>query len=118
MATPDEANDNENDNPLHGIVGHQPTTHPLVLPKKFDGTGNFKEWISHFESVAAINKWNEEEKGLWIRVRLTEKAHMSLTLLTSDTPQMYEALKRALRERFEPSSKQEVYKAEFENQRK
>ena len=22
---------------------------------------NFEEWISHFESIAAINKWNEEK---------------------------------------------------------
>jgi len=43
---------------------------------------------------------------------------MALMQLTGDTPQTYDALKRALRERFEPSSKQEVYKAEFENRRK
>ena len=67
LATPDGTNDNENDNPLDGGVGCQATTHLLVLPEKFDGTGNFEEWMSHFESIAAI-KWNEEEKGLWIRV--------------------------------------------------
>ena len=65
-----------------------------------------------------INKWNEEKRGQWIRGQLTEKAHMALMQLTGDTPQMYDALKRALREHFEPSSKQEVYKAEFENRRK
>ena len=99
-------------------TGRQSTTRPLVLPEKFDGTGNFEEWISHFESIAAINKWGEEEKSLWIRVRLTEKAHVALTQLQSDTIQTYEAIKKALRERFEPSSKQEVYKAEFESRRK
>jgi len=68
MATSDGTNDNENNNPPHGGAGRQPTTRPLVLLEKFDGTGNFKEVISHFESITAINKWNEEEKGLWIRV--------------------------------------------------
>ena len=68
MATSDGTNDNENNNPPHGGAGCQPTTRPLVLLEKFDGTGNFKEVISHFESIAAINKWNEEEKGVWIRV--------------------------------------------------
>ena len=43
---------------------------------------------------------------------------MALTQLPNNTTQTYEAIRRALRERFEPSSKQEVYKAEFENQRK
>ena len=112
MSTPDGGNQ-----PDDG-AGRQSTTRPLVLPENFDGTGNFEEWISHFESIAAINKWGEEEKSLWIRVRLTEKAHVALTRLQSDTIQTYEAIKKALRERFEPSSKQEVYKAEFESRRK
>ena len=101
-------------------AGRQSTTRPLamVLPEKFDGTGNFEEWISHFESIAAINKWGEEEKSLWIRVRLTQKAHVALTRLPSDTIQTYEVIKKALKERFELSSKQEVYKAEFESRRK
>ena len=46
------------------------------------------------------------------------KAHVALTRLLYDTTQAYEAIKKALRERFEPSSKQEVYKVEFENRRK
>ena len=96
-------------------AGCQSTTRPLVLPEKFDATGNFEEWISHFESIAAINKWGEEEKSLRIRVRLTQKTHMALTRLPSDTIQTYETIKKALKEWFEPSGKQEVYKAEFES---
>ena len=45
----------ENGNPP-AEVGRQTITRPLVLPEKFDGTGNFEEWISHFESIAALNK--------------------------------------------------------------
>ena len=60
-----------------GATGHQPPTRPLVLPEKSDGTGNFREWISHFESISANNNWNEEEKNLWVQVRLTGKAHRS-----------------------------------------
>ena len=63
----------------NGATGCQPPTRPLVLTEKFDGTGNFEEWISHFESISAINNWNEEEKNLWVRVRLTGKAHVGLT---------------------------------------
>ena len=58
---------------------------PLVLPEKVDGTGNYEEWISHFESIVAINKWSDEEKSLWIQVRLTEKAHVALTRLPNQT---------------------------------
>ena len=66
-------------------AGRQSTTGPLVLPEKFDGTGNFEEWISHFESITAINKWGKEENSLWIGVQLTEKAYVALTRLPSDT---------------------------------
>ena len=80
--------------------------------------GDFEEWISHLESIAALNKWNEEEKTLWIQVQLTEKVHMALTQLPGSTTQAYALIKEALREHFEPSSKQELYKAELESQRK
>ena len=99
-------------------VGCQTITRPLVLPEKFDGMGNFEEWISHFESIAALNKWNEEEKTLWIRVQLTEKAHVALVRLPGSTTEAYLSIKQALRGRFEPPSKQELYKAEFESRRK
>ena len=47
-----------------GVTSCQPPTCPLVFPEKFDGIGNFKEWINHFESISAVNNWNEEEKPL------------------------------------------------------
>ncbi|KAL5470662.1 hypothetical protein EMCRGX_G028664 [Ephydatia muelleri] len=42
----------------------------------YDGvTGSWPEWEAHFENVAAVNKWeSEEEKLMWLRVRLTRKA--------------------------------------------
>ena len=98
-------------------VGHQTIACSLVLPEKFDSMGNFEEWISHFESITVLNKWNEEEKTLWILVRLTEKAHVALTQLPGSTTEAYSSIKRPLRECFEPFSKQELYKAEFENRR-
>ena len=93
-------------------------TRPLVLPEKFNGTGNFNEWISHFKGIAAINKWTDEDKGLWLKVRLTDKAHVALMRLPNDAHETYVSLKAALKERFKSSSKQEVYKAEFESRRK
>ena len=110
MATPDE-------DPLPVAEGERSlmATRPLVLPEKFNGTGNYNEWISHFEGIASINNWNE---ALWLKVRLTDKAHVALTRLPNDAHDSYASLKAALLERFEPSSKREVYKAEFESRRK
>ena len=113
MATPDED--------LPPVAEDERTvtaTRPLVLPEKFNGTGNYNEWISHFEGIASINNWNEADKCLWLKVRLTDKAHVALTRLPNDAHDSYASLKAALLERFEPSSKREVYKAEFESRRK
>lgn len=61
MATP-------SDNPVQDGERTTTATRPLVLPEKFNGTGNFNEWISHFEGIAAINKWAEDDKSLWLKV--------------------------------------------------
>ena len=39
---------------------------PVVLPEVFNGDGQFNEWVSHFESVAAVNRWGDEDKLLWL----------------------------------------------------
>ena len=106
------------DNPVQEGERQATATRPLVLLEKFNGTGNFNEWISHFEGIAAINKWTDNAKSLWLKVWLTDKAHVALMRLPNDVHESYASLKAALKERFEPSSKQEVYKTEFESCRK
>ena len=76
----------------------------LVLLEVFSGEGNFDDWVSHFESVAAVNNWTDEEKLLWLRVRLTGKAHVVYTRLAHETQASYINAKAALRDRFEPSN--------------
>ena len=78
---------------------------PLVLPEIFDGDGSFTDWICHFESVSAVNGWSDQDKLLWIRVRLTGKAHMECTRLSHETQQSYATTKKALCEWFELPSK-------------
>ena len=48
-----------------------------LLPDRFDGNSSVDNWVSHFESVAAINGWNEAEKLLWFRAHVTGKAHVA-----------------------------------------
>ena len=100
----------------------QQRNRPLVLPEVYSGEGNFDDWISHFESVSAVNGWTDGDKLLWICVRLTGKAQVAYTRLphvTADSRQQtYTAVKGALRERFEPDSKRELYKVQFESRKK
>ena len=91
---------------------------PSVLPETFEGEGNFDQWISHFESVAAVNGWSDAEKLLWLRVRLTGRAHMAYAQLGHEMQESYKGTKRVLKQRFEPDCKQALYKVEFESRKK
>ena len=34
----------------------------ILLPETYSGESNFDEWISHFETVASINEWDNAAK--------------------------------------------------------
>ena len=101
--------------------GHGPTeatpsgakSRPLITPEPFAGTGSFQDWVDHFEAVAAINEWNEDAKLLWMRVRLVGRAQTAYGRLPDTAKASYATLKRALKERFEPDSRKELYLSEF-----
>ena len=52
---------------------------PVIAPEPFTGEGSWDDWIDHFESVAAVNKWEDAQKLLWIRVRMTGRAQRAYT---------------------------------------
>ena len=93
-------------------------TWPLLLPETFDGNGDFDAWIHHFEDVADLNGWSDEEKLRWLKVRLTNKAHVALNRFPHVTLQSFATVRTALYNRFEPDSKRELYKVELENRAK
>ena len=94
--------------------GNQRPICPLVLPETFNGEGDFDEWISHFEDVADLNGWSDGDKLRWLKVRLVGKAHVAFNRLAHETQQSYATAKQTLHNRFEPDSKQELYKVELE----
>ena len=91
---------------------------PVVLPDQYSGEGNWSDWIDHFESVVAVNNWNADAKKLWLRVRLTGRAQKAYKRLSAETRDDFEATVRALKDRFEPESKKELYAAEFQARKK
>ena len=91
---------------------------PLVLPEPFTGETDYCDWIDHFENVAEVNGWDEAAKLQWLRVRLTGKAPTALKRLPEDTRRSYANTLAALKRRFEPDSKRELYIAKFQARRK
>ena len=92
---------------------------PLVLPETFSGEGSWDEWISHFENVADVNAWDGDAAKLkWLKVRLTGRAQRAFQQFTEASQGTYSHAKKALRERFDPDSKRELYAVELNTRRK
>ena len=85
----------------------------LLTPEPFCGTASFSEWLDHFESVAAINDWDDNAKLLLMRVRLIGRAQTAYGRLSESKKGDYLTLKKSLKERFEPDSRCELYLSEF-----
>lgn len=86
---------------------------PPVIPELYTGEKSWDEWIDHFDSVVAVCGWDEVNKLKWLRVRLTERAGTAFRRLPEATRADYNLATAALRSRFEPESKKELYKVEL-----
>ena len=93
-------------------------TRPLVLPEIFNGESSWDQWIFHFKNVAVVNGWDERASLHWMKVRLTGRAQTALQRFSEDIASDYKEAKKALQERFEPSSQKERYQAQFQTRRK
>jgi len=76
-----------------------------LLPEKLDGSQNYNDWVSQFECVSKINDWSDREKPLWLRARVSGRAHVAYNLSSHEIQKSFGLCKAALRERFETSSK-------------
>ena len=94
------------------------SSRPVATPETYSGESHFDEWIDHFESVAALNEWTDTQMAQWLAVRLVGRAHTAFKRLPDETRRSYAAAKAALKERFEPASKQALYAAEFHSRQK
>ena len=93
---------------------------PVLLPEPFNGEPDeWNEWVTHFENVAVVNKWETgEEKLKWLRVRLTGKAQTAFMKLPEAARGNYGECIKALQKRFAPDSRRELYVAELNTRKK
>ena len=90
---------------------------PVITPDAFNGELSWDEWIDHFESVARVNEWDDATRLLWLEVRMTGKAQSAWRRITYEAKSHYDTVKVALRKRFEPDSRRELYAVEFQTRR-
>ena len=86
-----------------------PTMCPVVFPEPYNGEGSWTDWYEHFESVAAVNRWKNEEKLLWLRVRLIGRPAMAFKRAPKPARGSFADCIEALRERFDSSSTSRSY---------
>ena len=91
---------------------------PVVLPEPFNGNSSWEQWDYHFQNVAAVNEWDDDDKLKWLKVRLTGRAQIAFQRLPEDTRNDYDEATKALKERFEPKSRKSRYQAELQSRRK
>ena len=83
----------------------------------YDGTGEWRDYKSHFDACAAINDWDDEEKGLYLPAALRGQAQCVLGDLPSDRQVHYTSLVEALEERFAPPNQMDLYRVQLKERR-
>ena len=55
-------------------AGLKPSERPVITPEVYSGEQSLEDWIDQFENIVAIKGWDEEQKLVWLKVRLMGRA--------------------------------------------
>jgi len=91
---------------------------PVITPDAFNGELSWDQWIGHFESVARVNGWDDETRLSWLEVRMTGKAQSAWRRISSEAKTNYATAKDALKKRFDPDCRRDLYVVEFQTRRR
>ena len=91
------------------------TQRSTLKPEKFDGTGDWSDFLKHFEMVATWNEWTEAEKIAQLSMSFTGVARETWSDTCTNTSALrdYNALVATMSQRFRPEGQEEAFKAEF-----
>ena len=85
----------------------------ITKPATFDGSTSWIDYRSHFDMCSELNNWTVKQKGLYLGVSLRGLAQGVLGNLPVEDQKDFEALSKALSERFSPESQTELYRAQL-----
>ena len=82
----------------------------------YDGSSSWLDYKAHFETCAEINNWTNTEKGIYLAVALSGQARDVMDNL-SEKSKDYDALVKALKDRFAPPYQTELNRAQLRERR-
>ena len=85
----------------------------ITKPATFDGSTSWIDYRSHFDMYSELNNWTVQHKCLYLGVSLRGLAQGVLGNLPLEDQNDFEALSKALSERFPPESQTELYRAQL-----
>ena len=85
----------------------------ITKPATFDGSTSWIDYRSHFDMCSELNNWTVKLKGLYLGVSLRGLAQGVLGNLPVEDQKDFEALSKALSDRFSPESQTELYRAQL-----
>ena len=74
--------------------------------------------MDHIDSVAVVNGWTADDKKKWIRARITGRAVTAYKELSANDQLTYDKTTAALKNRFEPEYRKELFITEFHQRNK
>ena len=83
----------------------------------YDGSGEWKDYKSHFTACAVINSWDYEDKGLYLAAALRGQAQGVLGDLPEKSKSDFDSLVKALEERFAPPNQNELYRVQLKERK-
>jgi hypothetical protein len=88
---------------------------PKIMPDSYDGNKSWSEYITHFETISEINDWNYSEKSKYLAASLRGEACQVMRFLSSEYRYDYRCLTNALRTRFDPGNRTELFRVQLRN---
>ena len=84
-------------------------------PARYNGKGDWSDFLSHFEAVAKWNGWSYDEMGLQLAICLTDEAREVLSSLQGADKHDFESLVDAVTRRYSPEGRESQFSLELMN---
>lgn len=86
-----------------------------MKPHHYDGTDDWEEYLTQFEILAEINKWNNLTKALYLAGSLKGPARTVLNELQASERKSFDSLVKALENRFGSVNRAKMYRAKLQS---